>query len=41
MVSKAHAEIDYWRNGHSEILKTIESLEKEIKELKCKLKEKE
>ena len=41
MVSKARNEVDYWRNNHAETLKTIEALEKEIEELKCKLKEKE
>ena len=41
MVSKAHIEIDYWKNNHAKALKENDYLKSEIKELKCKLKEKE
>lgn len=41
MVSKAHTEIDYWKGNHAKTLEENDSLKQEIKELKCKLKEKE
>lgn len=36
-LKKAHAEINYWVQNHSDATKENEILSKEIEELKCKL----
>jgi len=40
-LQKAHGEIKYWVQNHADALEDIDGLERKIKELECKLKEKE